>query len=165
MTGAAMQRSLRRVSIDLLRPDRRGFADERQPRETAVPSPALGGYTGPMVRTRTWWRRFGAALAALVLAVLAFGPGVDRLVCGGEGAMAAAAAEASAAFASADHPAHSHDDLGACVHGHCHHAASYAPAETAEAAEPAVLRHRHGLRRVRVATSDPKFGLLRPPSG
>lgn len=120
-----------------------------------------------MARTPSWWRRLGAALAALVVAVLAFGPGLDRLVCGEEGGLAAAAAEHSPAAASPDHSTAGHhdDDLGACVHGHCHHAASYAPAVTVAAAEPAVMRARHGLPRGRVATSDPKFGVLRPPRG
>jgi hypothetical protein len=108
----------------------------------------------------------GAALAALVVAVLAFGPGLDGLVCGEEGGMAAAAAEHSPAAASGHSTGgHADDDLGACVHGHCHHAASQAPPVTIAAAGPALTRDRHGLRRARVATSDPKFGLLRPPRG
>ena len=44
-----------------------------------------------MVRTPSWWRRLGAALAALVVAVLAFGPGLDGLICGDEAGLAAVA--------------------------------------------------------------------------
>lgn len=117
-----------------------------------------------MARTPSWWRRLGAALAALVVAVLAFGPSLDSLVCGDEAGLAAAAAEHSPAAApDYGQAGHSDDDLGVCVHGHCHHAGSYAPAATVAVAEPAPLRARHGLQRARVATSDPKFGLLRPP--
>lgn len=117
-----------------------------------------------MVRTPSWWRRFGAALAALVVAVLAFGPGLDGLVCSDEGGLAAAAAELSTTVAP-DHSnaGHSDDDRSACVHGHCHHAAASAPATTVASVTPATLRDRHGLIRARVPTSDPKFGLLRPP--
>lgn len=121
-----------------------------------------------MAPTPSWWRRLGAALAALVVAVLAFGPGLDGVLCGDESGMAAAAAELSPTAAAApDHSTagHADDERGACVHGHCHHAGSYAPAPTAASAAPVPLRDRHGLIRARVATSDPKFGLLRPPRG
>jgi len=106
-------------------------------------------------------------LAALVVAVLAFGPGLERMVCGDESGLAADAAELSDAAATPDHSTTGHhdDDLGACVHGHCHHVAAHAPAVTIAAAEPAFTRDRQGVRRGRVATTDPKFGLLRPPRG
>lgn len=119
-----------------------------------------------MVRTPSWWRRLGAALAALVVAVLAFGPGLDGLVCGDEAGVAVAA-ELPATSVAPDHGhvGHSDDERGACVHGHCHHAAAYAQATTVASAAPAVLRDRHGVIRARVLTSDPKFGLLRPPRG
>lgn len=104
------------------------------------------------------WRRIGAALAAVVLAVLVFGPGLDGLLCLDEAGLSAAAAEM--AYHGDDAPA----EPGACLHGHCHHGVSEAPPARAGHAAPAgLIAGPHAPGRDRVATSDPKFGVLRPP--
>jgi hypothetical protein len=106
------------------------------------------------------------ALAALVLTVLTFGPGLDGLLCKDEGSLSAAAAEQPLAAAVADlpHPEAPGDGVGICVHGHCHHAAPYVPISPDAAESPEDLTSAtHPLLRRRVDTSDPKFGLIRPP--
>jgi hypothetical protein len=131
-----------------------------------------------MTSSSTWWQRFGAALFALVLAVLTFGPGLDAIVCRDESGLNAAAAEHVAVAATqadvshfdaktntkadlSDHGA----DGSACIHGHCHHGASCVPAEVRLADGVQALRLHHELSRSRVIVSDPKFALKRPPRG
>jgi hypothetical protein len=120
-----------------------------------------------MARTSPWWRRVGMALAALVLTVLTFGPGVDGLLCRDEGSISAVAAElpaASAATGDDGHGALFDEGPGICVHGHCHHSAPHVPAiPTAHALSAPLTAVAHPLVRDRVPTTDPKFGLIRPP--
>ena len=118
-----------------------------------------------MARTSPWWRKVGMALAALVLTVLTLGPSLDGLLCRDEGSVSAVAAELPVAVAS-DHgetgPAD--EGPGVCLHGHCHHAAPYVPAALAASdVDPNLAAVAHPLPRARVPTSDPKFGLIRPP--
>jgi hypothetical protein len=106
------------------------------------------------------------ALAALVLTVLTLGPGLDNLLCRDEGGLSAMAAEAPAPAVSPDdgHSELTDEGVGVCVHGHCHHAAPYVPASPAAAENPQdLLSIAHPPPRDRVPTSDPKFGLMRPP--
>lgn len=119
-----------------------------------------------MAWTSTWWRRLGTALAALVLTVLTFGPSLDRLLCHDESSLTAAAAELQPGAVPADLRGtdHADDGLAPCVHGHCHHGSPYVPAAPESAAAPQdVVAPQPPLMRVRVPTSDPKYGLIRPP--
>ena len=118
-----------------------------------------------MARTSPWWRKVGMALAALVLTVLTLGPSLDGLVCRDEGSLSAVAAELPVAAAAADvAPEPLDEGPGICVHGHCHHSAPYVPATppASELSAP-LLAVAHPFVRDRVPTSDPKFGLIRPP--
>lgn len=118
-----------------------------------------------MTGLSTWWRKAGGLLAALVLTVLTFGPSLDTYICRDEGGMTAAAAEQTAAAVQdqAD-PVGGHEKaLGACVHGHCHHGAAYTPVDVQPSQDLPVLTGKHELPRVSVRSSDPKFGLKRPP--
>lgn len=112
-----------------------------------------------------WWRKFGTALAALVLTVLTFGPSLDAIICHDEGAgLASAAAEAPSERLTGGIPAGEHqDEIGVCIHGHCHHPSPYVPATLLANAEPAVIAAKHAVVQVAVPTSDLKFGLKRPP--
>lgn len=107
----------------------------------------------------------GAALAALVLTVLTFGPGLDTLICHDEGGLPAAAAEVPVGdVASDDSPAsHPDDGAGVCIHGHCHHPTPYVAATHAADPAPSVADGRHEWLRVTMPASDLKFGLKRPP--
>lgn len=118
-----------------------------------------------MTGLSTWWRRAGGLLAALVLTVLTFGPSFDTYICRDEGGMSAAAAEQTAAAVPDEvGSVGGHEKaLGACVHGHCHHGAAYTPVDVLPSHEPLVLAGKHDLPRVAVRSSDPKFGLKRPP--
>lgn len=119
-----------------------------------------------MVRGLPWWRKLGAVFAALVLSVLTFGPSLDGILCHDEGGLSAAAAELPSLKASpdADLTGHKADGLAPCIHGHCHHGAAYVPVLPIASETPHELRiHAQRLPRQRVATSDPKFGLMRPP--
>lgn len=119
-----------------------------------------------MARSSPWWRKVGMALAALVLTVLTLGPSLDGLLCKDEGSLSAAAAEMpTTQISSADgHSQPADEGAGVCVHGHCHHAAPYVSAAPAAAERPRDLTGvAHPLPRDRAPTSDPKFGLMRPP--
>ena len=118
-----------------------------------------------MTGLSTWWRRAGGLLAALVLTVLTFGPSLDSYICRDEGGMSAAAAEHAVAVVQeeADSAGGHERALGACVHGHCHHGAAYTPVDVLPSHEPPILVGKHDLPRVAVRSSDPKFGLKRPP--
>lgn len=118
-----------------------------------------------MARTSPWWRRLSAALAALVLTVLTFGPGLDMIVCHDEGSLSAAAAELVPVAVGDDVApgGHSDDGAGVCIHGHCHHPAPYVPATLLTAEAPSVSEGEHDWLRVTVPTSDLQFELKRPP--
>lgn len=119
----------------------------------------------------TWWRRLGGLLAALVLVVLALGPGLDTMVCGGEGGMSAAAAESvgadhsTAVSADIGHAGDQDHDQGLdpCIHGHCHHSAAYVPIGLGAVPEAQVLPARHVIALATVTALDRKFQLKRPP--
>jgi len=114
-----------------------------------------------MTGTQTWWRKAGMALAALILAVLTFGPSFDAVICHDERGLSAAAAD----LATLDHVAgHDNEALDACAHGHCHHGAPYVSATPVAAQTPAVsVGSAHPLPRELTPESEPKFGLMRPP--
>lgn len=106
-----------------------------------------------------------AALAALVLTVLTFGPGLDSLICHDEGSPSVAAAEMPVGDAASDEKpvGHTDDGGGVCIHGHCHHPAPYVPATQMAAQAPSVADGQHEWLRVAVPTSNLQFGLKRPP--
>lgn len=120
-----------------------------------------------MARNSPWWRKIGTALAALVLTVLTFGPSLDDLVCRNEGGLAATAVQTAQVTVAAEHhdAGPGIDGFGdVCLHGHCHHAATYVSTLPAATETPDyVLAVTHRPVRSRVPTSDPQFGLLRPP--
>src|SRR5690606_17199060 len=113
-----------------------------------------------MPGTQSWWRRLGAALAALVLCVFTFGPSLEAWICGAEAGFSAAAdelPEAAAPTPDQHDSGHPDDGPGACVHGHCHHGSVVVvPAEGARSQSP-LVQDTHELVQVRVRTSDPKF--------
>jgi hypothetical protein len=113
------------------------------------------------------WHRFGAALTALFLAVLTLGPSLDSLVCQGDDAVGAAhttvTATAAVAPSGSGAERHASDDLGLCVHGHCHHAGAYVAFESPAAAAPVARMFALGVARQQVATRDRQFQLIRPP--
>lgn len=115
-----------------------------------------------MGRNLTAWRRFGAAFAALVLAVLALGPSLESAMCADE---APATAEAAAYLLTSDAGhADDHGRADGCVHGHCHHGAPYTP-EPATSAAPSLA---HAAARLTpdgdaVPPAGRQFDLMRPP--
>lgn len=121
----------------------------------------------------TGWRKLGAALFALVLAVLTFGPGIDAVLCQADPGMNVAAAEHVHAAAAETPQAHADaapsdgDDHGpdgmACIHGHCHHGASYVPAQLRSPGAMTPVAMRHELRRSGGVAIDRQFALKRPP--
>jgi hypothetical protein len=131
-----------------------------------------------MVRSVSWWRQLGTALFVLVLTMFAVGPVLDTLLCRTELGTGAVAAEyptnAREQVSGADEVTFSASQVGdpnanhgadglACVHGHCHHGGQYVPAHAVvgDALEPS--RTQHALLQSRIAISDPKFQLERPP--
>lgn len=116
-----------------------------------------------MVRRWRGLREAGAALTALLLAVLAFGPGMDSLICRDE-AVAAFAQSATLDLPSPGADDHAHDTGDVCVHGHCHHGGGSMPALAAVTQMPGPWGAARQTRsRARVPTTNPKFGLMRPP--
>jgi hypothetical protein len=109
----------------------------------------------------------GAALSALILAMLVLGPTVDSFICQGEAGVTPASTENVGDVAiqhSNDHGSGKVlDGLDVCIHGHCHHGAPYVPTNPVVARGPIAELTQHALHRVQVATSDPHFGLIRPP--
>jgi hypothetical protein len=108
----------------------------------------------------TAWRRFGAAFAALVLAVLALGPSLESALCADE-----APAEATAFLLASDAGhADDHGRADGCVHGHCHHGAPYAP-EPATSAAPTLAYAAARLTPGGDAAppAGRQFDLIRPP--
>lgn len=127
------------------------------------------GIGARMAGRMTWWRKLGGLLAALVVAVFTMGPGLDTLICGGDGGINAVAAVQTA---SADHTASVEDghgqpsqdqSLGVCMHGHCHHGALYVPDTLPTAEAPLAVPNGHDLVRATGTTSDRHFQLKRPP--
>lgn len=120
-----------------------------------------------MAGLSTWWHRVGRVVAALVLTVLTLGPSIDGLICKDEGgAIAAAGAFTVASVQDVDqsNASHERDGLGACVHGHCHHAAPFVPVDAiASDVAPKSPHGRYRLAADAVPTSDAHFGLIRPP--
>jgi len=116
-----------------------------------------------------WWRKVGAGLAGLVLAVVAFGPAVDGLVCKEDGLAAAAATLVVAVAVEA--PVDLEPDaageqcvMGACVHGHCHHPAQVVPAQFgADAGAVVGADARLGGGQAVLPASACLAGLKRPP--
>jgi hypothetical protein len=104
----------------------------------------------------------GAALAALVLAVLTFGPSLDGLLCHDENGPSAAAQSGVETAPAQDSDGHA-DEAGPCVHGHCHHGATFLAAAPLDAVAASAPSGRQVWEQARVSTSDPKFGLIRPP--
>lgn len=116
------------------------------------------------------WRGIGGLMAALILAVLAFGPSIDAYVCQGEAvhpAVAASSAGEAVQHAEALHahafPAAHDDGEGPCVHGHCHHAIFFADTPPVQIGQAGAVPQRLSPRRTSVALSDLQFGLMRPP--
>jgi hypothetical protein len=109
------------------------------------------------------------ALGVIVMIAMAAGPSLDSLICRDDSGFAAAAAESPHELAASDPQKHGGpeglaDGVAPCVHGHCHHVAPFMPLIPEAAGAPAdfaVKTQRPD--RQRVATSDPKFGLMRPP--
>lgn len=114
-----------------------------------------------MARLWTAWRGAGGLMVALVIAVLAMGPGVDAFFCGGEDEPHAASTVASAAHA--DGQDHDHAAGEVCIHGHCHHPASGAAALELVAVPSAVPAPRHDLNLGAVRVTDRQFALDRVP--
>lgn len=102
------------------------------------------------------------ALMALLLGVLAFGPALDAAVCEPEAAAAVMASDHGAS-APDDGYGHDVDADAACIHGHCHHAAFDVPGLGAVSDEAVSVAARHDPSASAGPTSDPTFGLKRPP--
>lgn len=105
-------------------------------------------------------------MAALVLTVLTLGPSLDTFVCKDEGGLSAAAAEFTVAVVQDNDHSGAGDErtgLGTCIHGHCHHAAAYVPAESGETSARTTLEARHRVMTEALPTSALRFGLKRPP--
>ena len=116
----------------------------------------------------TWWRKAGGILAAVVLAVMVFGPTAAAAVCLDNPAVAAAGLdEASDTGVSADRADADKApcDNGACPcdHCQCHHAGAYAPMALAEVRGPYTSRERHALTDRPAPVSGLIFGFKRPP--
>lgn len=127
-----------------------------------------------MHSAKTWWRDLGGLLAAAVIAVLAFAPALDALICGGEEPTVnapAAIAEAQAPVAKdqvADLGEHhgavsGHADGGVCPHGHCHHGGVAQPAPQSPRFALLSVAARLPIPLSAVPVSDPHYSLDRPP--
>lgn len=125
-----------------------------------------------MGETSAFWIKTRAVLAALVLTLLAFGPSLDQVVCGGEWSGKAVAAEStspatmmSAMSGSQDDHAKGHagDAAGLCSHGHCHHGSTFVGASTGAVDPVAHVRDVYAFALSSPAVTDIKFGLKRPP--
>lgn len=121
-----------------------------------------------MTRATTGWRRIRGLMAALVLAVLVLGPGMDAYVCRDEGVPSATAAS-SAVVAAQDAAIHTDaghaedgDGLGPCAHGHCHPVFFTSP-HSAQIGEAKAVTQRLLPPQASVVRSDMQFGLMRPP--
>ena len=112
----------------------------------------------------TWWRKAGGVLCALLLTLMAFGPGLDSLLCHNESEPAVAAPAAfSIAVAVDGHQDRAGAPCGVCAHGHCHHVVAHVPTAATSVAEPLALRTQRAIDGGSVRTSNPEYGLKRPP--
>lgn len=107
-------------------------------------------------------------LAGLVLALLTFAPALDGLLCRDEASLSAVVASMSPAadslVAHQDHGAPAPQDKGVCLHGHCHHPTPCVGALDLAAERPVRLAAAdHALATGRPPTSEPTYGLKRPP--
>lgn len=110
------------------------------------------------------WRKFGATIVALALAMLVIGPSMDGVICFKDVSAKTAAYSASVDAATSDGaPDSSKNDVASCIHGHCHHGGVFAPAADVVAVAFSPPSDAHNLHRLRIATSDLKFDLDRPP--
>jgi hypothetical protein len=120
-----------------------------------------------MLRLATLGRRLGGLMAAVVLAVFAFGPAADAAICGAEDLAASTGRPAvqAAAVSASDHvdPAHHAERGGACAHGHCHHGAPCTPDDAGQTSATLTLRDRLPLLQVDVPSSRLTYDLDRPP--
>lgn len=109
-------------------------------------------------------RGFGLVFAALLIVVLALAPSLDKLVCREDAQAPLAAASSVVANAGGDLlDDHSQPGADICIHGHCHHGAPFMPAPVGELAVLRAKPDRHELILSRIAVSDRKFDLDRPP--
>lgn len=122
-----------------------------------------------MASFSTWTRAVRWLAVALLVAVLSLGPSVDALVCGNDGSLSAAAAEAPTvagqSFAAPEDQHQGSDIADVCIHGHCHHYAPFVPLNGDGDFLAKGIRSQHDLERGDIRTSDPHFGLKRPPRG
>lgn len=113
------------------------------------------------------WRSFGAVIAALLIAVLALAPSLDKLICRDDAPLSVAEAslsgKADLVKAGQTQDNHSGSDAEICIHGHCHHGAPYLSAPIGDLAMLDAVPDHHELSRGRVSASDRQFGLDRPP--
>ena len=110
------------------------------------------------------WQRWRGFLAALLVFAFAAAPGIDALICCGDGAVAGQAPAADAPACADQHESGAEPEgHGLCQHGHCHHGGVF----MAAVAAPADVLHgsRHLDRPALTAggSMDMKFGLMRPP--
>jgi len=121
-----------------------------------------------MAGLSTWWRKAGGVLAALVLAVMVFGPTAEAAVCADDPAIAAALlGQPGETVANADLGDEGACDDGGCPCIHCHgyHAGAYAPTSLTDAAGPSLGRERLAPADGPSPASSLIFGLKRPPRG
>lgn len=118
-----------------------------------------------MAGASSWARSLRGLVAALLLAVLTLGPTVDSLVCGGDVSFAAAASEAQIVNVQASQLPDDHGSgmADVCMHGHCHHYAPFFPAQGVGEHSVNESPAAHDSLRATIRTSDPHFGLKRPP--
>lgn len=121
-----------------------------------------------MARLSRSLRWTGGLLAALVLAVLSFGPALDALVCNDEPAASASVSTSLEVQSVSDNHPTSEDHGGSaggaiCAHGHCHHSSPYVSPISLSAEVPTV-RDRSMLVHEDVAPASAQLnGLKRPP--
>jgi hypothetical protein len=117
-----------------------------------------------MDSSRTWWRKLGTALAALVLAVLVFGPGLDGIVCQEDAMPSAAAADVQIAPSSLEGQGPASDKMpGVCFHGHCHHSSPFLSGGAAVTVASNLSGKPQRPARSNLVLSDRQFELIRPP--
>ncbi len=121
-----------------------------------------------MAEFSTWWRKAGGMLAAVVLAIMMFGPVAEAAVCADDTATAAATVdEPAGALADAGPAGEAPCDDGSCpcIHCHGHHAGAYAPVSMIGAEAPFASRERHDVASGPSPASSLTFGFKRPPRG
>lgn len=126
-----------------------------------------------MVQLETWWRCAAGLLAACLVAMLAFGPALDLMICANDDAPVASASHSTlqsdraSLVASVDEhlatQAPSDHRSGVCPHGHSHQGESCAPTEVTLASLGVVAAARPPIPGVVMPASHDRFGLDRPP--